>query len=107
MAPDSKKSLGQIGYTEAQKEVISNDESHEGDETSGVSEVLEKELGSKIVSSIRKALYSDPGKNAAFREWLLNLRPGDQMPRGRYFAKRRKPDFLIIYDEPIEFRYYS
>lgn len=52
----------------------------------------------KYLKSIKAALYSEPGKNAAFREWLGTLDRNDKLPRGSFF-RDKKPLPRIIFDE--------
>lgn len=99
MSERSESSLKDIGYTEAQMEEARASETPDGVHLSGVSGSLEADLGRKIVTTIRTALSANPGENAAYREWLLKLRPGDQLPRGRYFRQRLKTKPTIYYDE--------
>lgn len=100
-SPDN--AMDRFGYTESQMEEIRNLEESEGIQISGVSGSLEADLGRKIIGSIRAALSAGPGKNAAYREWLLRLRPGDQLPRGRFFRRKEKLSPFFIYDEWEEY----
>lgn len=66
----------------------------------------EEVIGQKILSSIRNALTTKPGENAAFREWLLKLHPGDQLPRGTYFRKKSRKHLIVYHDEFMEFSFH-
>jgi hypothetical protein len=54
-------------------------------------EDLSPEATREFIKSVRSALYAHPGKNAAFREWVLRSLPGDKRPRGQYFKGKARP----------------
>ena len=37
--------------------------------------------------------------NAAFKEWLCKLKPGERLPRGRFFKNKRPGKAFMVMDE--------
>ncbi len=54
------------------------------------------EATSEFIKSVRSALYAKPGKNAAFREWVLKSYPNERLPRGPYFKGRARPKPFVM-----------
>ena len=48
------------------------------------------------LQSAETAIYSHPGKNAAFRVWRRKLRRGERLPRGRFFKGKRAGMTMIV-----------
>ena len=59
-------------------------------------EDLSPEVTRKFIQSVRSAFYTQPGKNAAFREWVLKSRLGDKLPRGSYFKGQGRPVTFVM-----------
>lgn len=59
-------------------------------------EDVSPETTSKFIKSVRSALYAEPGKHAAFREWVLKSYPNDRLPRGPYFKGRVRPKPFVM-----------
>jgi len=50
--------------------------------------------------AVVQTLPGDWGKNAAYRDWLMRLKKGEQLPRGKFFrGKRAGVNKLVIVDE--------
>lgn len=57
------------------------------------------ELGGKVLSNIKDSLTEKTRKDAPYREWAMKQKPGDRLPRGRYFRKNGKQPLFLVYDE--------